>query len=49
MFRKVLIGVDGTSNGRDAIALARVLAEPDARLISLAHVHAGPSQPEPLS
>jgi nucleotide-binding universal stress UspA family protein len=41
MFRNVFIGVDGTANGRDAIALAGVLAEPGAR-ITLAHVHAGP-------
>jgi nucleotide-binding universal stress UspA family protein len=40
MFRNVFIGVDGTSHGRDAIALARLLAEPGARL-TLVHVQAG--------
>jgi nucleotide-binding universal stress UspA family protein len=37
MFSNVLIGVDGKQGGRDAIALARTLAAPDARL-ALAHV-----------
>lgn len=32
MFKDVLIGVDGTPNGRDAIALARRLADPDGKL-----------------
>lgn len=40
MFRNVLIGVDGTSHGRDAIALASLLAEPGARL-TLVHVQPG--------
>ncbi len=40
MFRNVLVGVDGTSHGRDAIALATRLAEPGARL-TLVHVQAG--------
>ncbi|HEY5196294.1 MAG TPA: universal stress protein [Solirubrobacteraceae bacterium] len=40
MFRNVFIGVDGTSHGRDAIALATVLAEPGARL-TLVHVQPG--------
>jgi len=40
MFHNVFIGVDGTSHGRDAIALATVLAEPGARL-TLAHVRPG--------
>jgi nucleotide-binding universal stress UspA family protein len=40
MFRNVLIGVDGTSHGRDAIALATVLAEAGARL-TLVHVQPG--------
>jgi nucleotide-binding universal stress UspA family protein len=40
MFRSVLIGVDGTSHGRDAIALAGLLAEPGGRL-TLAHVQPG--------
>ncbi len=30
MFRRVLVGVDGRRGGRDAIALARQLAAPDA-------------------
>lgn len=37
MFKNVLIGVDGKQGGRDAIALARQLAGPDATL-TLAHV-----------
>jgi nucleotide-binding universal stress UspA family protein len=43
MFRNVLVGVDGTPNGRDAIALAGVLADGEARM-TLVHVHAGPQQ-----
>lgn len=37
MFKNVLIGVDGRQGGRDAIALGRQLATPDATF-SLAHV-----------
>ena len=40
MFSDVLIGIDGTAHGRDAIALARRIAAPDARL-TLVHVHGG--------
>lgn len=40
MFGNVLVGVDGRQGGRDAIALARQLAAPDAR-ITLAHVYGG--------
>ena len=40
MFRNVLIGIDGTPHGRDAIALARRIAAPGAEL-TLVHVHAG--------
>ncbi|HYF27576.1 MAG TPA: universal stress protein, partial [Baekduia sp.] len=36
-FDRILVGVDGRSGGRDAIALARVLAGRDARLV-LVHV-----------
>ena len=32
MFRNVLVGVDGTPGGRDAIALARRLSDPGAKL-----------------
>jgi nucleotide-binding universal stress UspA family protein len=32
MFKNVLVGVDGRPGGRDAIALARLLADPGARL-----------------
>jgi nucleotide-binding universal stress UspA family protein len=38
MFRNVLVGVDGRQGGRDAIALARQLAAPDARL-TLAYIY----------
>lgn len=37
MFRQILVGVDETQPGRDAIALARRLATPDTH-ITLAHV-----------
>lgn len=37
MFTKVLIGIDGEDGGRDALALARRLAAPDAQLV-LGHV-----------
>src|SRR5690349_12924825 len=37
MFGNVLVGVDGTSAGRDAIALGDVLRDRDGRL-TLAHV-----------
>jgi len=48
MFRNVLIGVDGTPDGLDAVALATVLAEPGARL-TLAHVYAGRPTPGRVS
>jgi nucleotide-binding universal stress UspA family protein len=38
MFSEVLVGVDGAEGGRDAIALAKQLAHPDAK-IALAHVY----------
>ena len=38
MFRRVLVGVDGGPGGRDAIALARLLAAPDG-VITLAHIY----------
>ena len=38
MFKNVLVGVDGRSNGRDAIALAGQLMDPDGKL-TLVHVH----------
>jgi nucleotide-binding universal stress UspA family protein len=40
MFKNVLVGVDGSPNGRDAIALASQLIDPDGKL-TLAHVHRG--------
>jgi nucleotide-binding universal stress UspA family protein len=40
MFKNVLVGVDGSRNGRDAIALACKLMDPDGKL-TLAHVHNG--------
>lgn len=40
MFKNVLVGVDGSANGRDAIALARQLTDADGK-ITLAHVHRG--------
>jgi nucleotide-binding universal stress UspA family protein len=44
MFKNVLVGVDGSANGRDAIALARQLTDPDGKL-TLAHVHRGELDP----
>jgi len=38
MFKNVLVGVDGSTNGRDAIALASQLMDPDGKL-TLVHVH----------
>ncbi len=38
MFKNVLVGVDGRANGRDAVALAAQLVEPEGKL-TLAHVH----------
>lgn len=38
MFKNVLVGVDGRSYGRDAIALASQLVDPGGKL-TLAHVH----------
>ncbi|HXW59020.1 MAG TPA: universal stress protein [Solirubrobacteraceae bacterium] len=40
MFNNVLVGVDGRPSGRDAIALARQLAEPEGRL-TFANVYGG--------
>jgi len=44
MFKNVLVGVDGSPNGRDAIALASRLTDPDGKL-TLAHVHSGVLRP----
>ncbi len=44
MFKNVLVGVDGSANGRDAIALASQLVDPDGK-ITLAHVHRGDLDP----
>lgn len=44
MFKNVLIGIDGSSNGRDAIALASRLAETGAKL-TFTHVHPGELNP----
>jgi nucleotide-binding universal stress UspA family protein len=44
MFKNVLVGVDGRPNGRDAIALASHLLDPDGKL-TLAHVHSGDLRP----
>jgi nucleotide-binding universal stress UspA family protein len=44
MFKNVLVGVDGSPNGRDAIVLASQLIDPDGKL-TLAHVHSGELRP----
>jgi nucleotide-binding universal stress UspA family protein len=46
VFQKVLVGVDGKSNGRDAIALACQLLDHDGEL-TLAHVHGSELMPSP--
>ena len=40
MFDNIVVGVDGLQGGRDAIALATKLADPEAKL-TLAHVYGG--------
>lgn len=44
MFNNVLVGVDGRPGGRDAIALASRLVDPNGKL-TLVHVHSGPLRP----
>ncbi len=44
MFKNVLVGVDGRANGRDAVALAERLADPNGTL-TLAHVRSGELHP----
>jgi nucleotide-binding universal stress UspA family protein len=44
MFMNVLVGVDGTANGRDAIALASRLTDPKGAM-TLANVRPGPLRP----
>jgi hypothetical protein len=44
MFKNVLVEVDGRPNGRDAIALASHLTDPDGKL-TLGHVHTGDLRP----
>jgi nucleotide-binding universal stress UspA family protein len=44
MFKNVLVGVDGRPGGRDAIALASRLTDPDGKL-TLVHVHSGELRP----
>ena len=44
MFENVLVGIDGSANGRDAIALAAELIEPGGKL-TLAHVIGGELNP----
>jgi len=44
MFKNVLVGVDGRPSGRDAIALAQRLSDPEDSL-TLAHVHEGRVHP----
>ncbi len=44
MFKNVLVGVDGSGHGRDAIALASQLTDPDGKL-TLAHAHSDELEP----
>lgn len=44
MFKNALVGVDGKPNGRDAVALASQLTDPDGKL-TLAHIHTGELHP----
>jgi nucleotide-binding universal stress UspA family protein len=46
MFKNVLVGVDGRSGGRDAIALARTLVEAKAGKLTLVHVREGCANPQ---
>jgi nucleotide-binding universal stress UspA family protein len=46
VFGKVLVGVDGRPGGRDAIALACQLVDPDGAL-TLAHIHGSELMPSP--
>lgn len=46
MYGKVLVGVDGKSSGRDAIALARRLVNRDGEL-TFAHIHGSELMPSP--
>ncbi|MGA9315014.1 MAG: hypothetical protein WBV77_10335, partial [Solirubrobacteraceae bacterium] len=44
MFNSTLVGVDGRAGGRDGIALASRLTNPDGTL-TLAHIHPGRLRP----
>ncbi len=44
MFKNVLVGVDGRQGGRDAIAFAERLVDPEGEL-TLVHVHSGSLRP----
>ena len=44
MFENVLVGVDGSPHGRDAVALAHRLTDPSSR-VALVHVHPGELRP----
>jgi len=44
MFKNVLVGIDGSAHGRDAVALAARLMDPAGKL-TLAHVRAGELHP----
>ena len=44
MFGNIVVGVDGSPTGQDAIALAAALAQPDAT-VTLAHVYGGVPTP----
>jgi nucleotide-binding universal stress UspA family protein len=44
MFKNVLVGIDGSPNGRDAVALASRLTDHDGKL-TLAHIHPGELHP----
>ncbi len=47
MFTRILIGVDGRSGGRDALALARRLAAPSAHLVAI-HVDRDAREGSPI-
>lgn len=47
MFTRILIGVDGRSSGRDALALARRLAAPSAQLVAI-HVDRDAREGSPI-
>src|SRR4051812_21310819 len=49
MFKRIVVGIDGTSRGRDALALAVSLASATRAEVTLAHVYAPSSIELPIA